>query len=99
MGEEAVHQILGDRVRDAAQRRQPTQDEPGVQRQKLESAVDPVGRGQRLVQLRAARRSHDLASNLLDECFAGAPRAPLGQDHTDILRAAACALLWSGLMS
>ena len=69
---------------DAAQRRQPTKDEPGVQRQKLEPAVDPVGRRQRLVQLRPARRSHDLASNLLDDCFAGAPRAPLGQDHTDV---------------
>ena len=43
MCEEAVYQILGDCVPDAAQRRQPTQDEPGVQRQKLEPAVEPSG--------------------------------------------------------
>jgi hypothetical protein len=64
-----------------------------MQRQKLEPAVNPIGRPQRLVQLRAARRGHDLASNLLDDCSAAAPRAPLGQDHTDVLRAALCALL------
>src|SRR5271170_4397411 len=85
MQEDAVDELLGDGVRKAAQRLEPAQDEPGVQRQKLESAIDPVGRLERVIERRAAGGGHDLAKNLLNDGSAGAPRAPPGEDHADPL--------------
>ena len=81
MGEDAVDEILGDGIGQTAQRHEAAQDEPGMQRQELESAVEAVGRAQRLIERRAPGGGHDLAENLIDEGFAGAPRAPLGEDH------------------
>src|ERR1700683_2479729 len=54
MQEDAVDELLGDGVRKAAQRLEPAQDKPGVQRQKLESAIDPGGRLKRLIERGAA---------------------------------------------
>ena len=81
VSEDAVDEILGDGVRQSPERLEAAQDKPGMQRQELESAVQAVGRVERLKERRAARRGHDLAQNLLDECFARAPRAPVGEDH------------------
>src|SRR5271169_3718226 len=85
MKEDAVDEILRHGVREPAQRGKSAQDEPGVERQKLEPAVDPVGRLKRLIERRAAGGGHDLAKNLLDDGSAGAPRAPPGEDHADPL--------------
>ena len=52
-----------------------------MQGQKLESSVEPVRRAERLVERRPAGGRHDLAAKLLDEGFAGAPRAPSGENH------------------
>src|ERR1700691_3447334 len=83
MQEDAVDELLGDGVRKAAQRLEPAQDQLGVQRQKLESAIDAVGRLKRLIERRAAGGGHDLAKNLLDDGSAYAPGAPPGEDHVD----------------
>src|SRR5208337_5691886 len=62
-------------------RNQPAKDESYMQRQELESPVDPVRRLEGFVKRRAAGRGHDLAAKLLDEGSAGAPRAPPGENH------------------
>jgi hypothetical protein len=105
MNEDAVDELLRHRIRKPAERLEPAQDEPGVEGQKLEPAVDPVGRLKRLIKRRAAGGGHDLAKNLLDDGSAGAPRAPPGEDHADPLAwasefgLAARALLCQGGMS
>ncbi len=81
MQEEAVHELLRDMVTETADRNEAAQHEPGMQGQELEPAVEPVRRGQRLVQGGPAGCGHDLAAKLLDEDFAGAPGAPSGENH------------------